>query len=157
MAGCKEPRTISKDTPTVKHDSLKIVYHKLNGKDIYDEMIILKELKTKEYSKFIYYYKNLQEDNDTIIAYKDSIFINSKKVTLLKEKDFSITNGKIRIKKYAVDNTYSSSNLYINDRNELVVVRSISSNVVVHYYNRNDPSDLPSQIISDSLFFRPEW
>ncbi|GGB70239.1 hypothetical protein GCM10007424_07720 [Flavobacterium suaedae] len=160
LYGCNSKRDESvprESEYTSKLDSISIIYYKLNTIPRFNEVITLEQEKTKNYLKEVYSYDKLQENKDSIFIYKDSIIFNTNKIQFLNEKIYESSLGNITVRKYVVDNVYSSSNLYFNNKNELLMSRSISSNNVVEYHNDSTPENIYSSILNDSIFFRPEW
>ena len=143
-------------------DSLTIIYYKLREDksvkvDKIKEIIKLNSERINKELRYIYFYKTLQDSNDTLTIYQDSICMNSQKLKFLNEKKYRIEDKDVLLKKFIVDNLYASSNLYLNDKNQLVMLKSISSNVIVEYYNGFDPLSIHEFILKDSVFSKSEW
>ncbi|OIQ18120.1 MAG: hypothetical protein BM557_07860 [Flavobacterium sp. MedPE-SWcel] len=157
IIGCNNTNKGSYKPPFYESDSLRIVYYKLNSSERYSETIMLSKEELKNCINYTYSYKNLQESNDSISFYKDSIVLNNRKINFLQDKTYLNGTRETLLRKYEVDYIYNSLNLFFNEKNKLVMSRSISANIVVEYYNKSDPSNIHSLILKDSTFFEPEW
>lgn len=155
LLSCKPQNKEIEKLKSYKHDSINIIYYKY-GRDKHQERIKIHKIKSDNFTQNVYYYRNLHDTNDTITLNERGVFLNNYRLEYLSEKEYLLNNKNTRLKKFYVNQVYSSSHFYLNDDNNIVLSRIISSNIIVEYFNPTDPPDIHKTIINDTVFFR-EW
>lgn len=124
----------------------------------YSEEIIVINKKKSNDLEFVYKYKNLKDDNDTLFISKDSILLNNIKLSFSSEKTYMYNNKKYKVKKYMYnDNKVKISDIYINDSDGFILYSGGQrSQFIVEYYPNKNIEGIHEKIINDSLFFE-KW
>ena len=126
-------------------------YHKLNIHDsnIFDTINIFKK-KCIEKSSYLYNKK------DSLIIYKDSVLFNNIKLFYKDSRTIKFKKLQYTIKKFLYIKDYEYSTLFINDSIGLILqIIPATYTTSVAEYDINELENLQTNIINDSLFFKP--
>lgn len=148
--------TLSMCTPKSRNwtesELINISYYKFNSISKYSEIVHFEKLETDSFVKFQYSYKHLQNEDNVLMIYKDSVLLNGTKISLISEKVFTENQQKIKVQRYYYDGLRMGTDFYINKDMGLILSKSMSNNVAEYY--PNDIKELPKMIIQDSMFFK---
>lgn len=139
-----------------KKESMTIRCYKSGSNKINEQIEVEQIVKNAMDKMFIYKYKNLKEDYDTLHILNNNVLINRVNLSYISKKAYKCEDKKIEIKKYLLESNYSSIDIFLNDSLGLILTNTVTStsNSIITEFNVNTNMDeIIKQIIDDKKFF----